>query len=518
MVVRLRKTLFALVLSVVSVAAACLISTTTRGRPVPLTGPIVVSSPVKAHLRDGSVVVFRDGVSVMGGTVVGVGWRYNATLSDSQRATPLAVDSVLGLETFERTVNAGRTLVYAPATGLASTLLIAILAAAIFGSCPTIYADSAGVPVLQAESFSYSIAPLLEKRDVDRLSVVADSTGIVRLEVRNEALETHYIDHLELVEVLHDVDELVLPAGRGGPLAVRALVMPTSVTDRAGRDVRRVVSAVDDAAFASDDALLARAAAGGPTEDYIDVTLPRPHGRDSVALVLRMRSSLLSTALFYDQMLARPGARSLDWVGRDLKHITSVAQLANWYVRHFGLRVSVLEDGRYRQVARLVDFGPAAWRNVAAVIPIRDSDSVRIRLSFLADEWRIDRLAVASELRRPQQRLVPLARVTDGNGLSRLDAHDVLLRADDRRLQTSPGQRFFAHFDVGRTPPPSRRTFLLAAQGYYVEWVRGSWVKASTDSVAFRPSDEALRRVLRGWRASKDSLERHFFSRRVPII
>jgi hypothetical protein len=44
--------------------------------------------------------------------------------------------------------------------------------------------------VLHAEAFSYSIAPLLEARDVDRLATQPDADGHLRIEVRNEALET----------------------------------------------------------------------------------------------------------------------------------------------------------------------------------------------------------------------------------------------------------------------------------------------------------------------------------------
>src|SRR5262249_36061642 len=158
---------------------------------------------------------------------------------------------------------------------------------------------------------SYSIAPLLEKRDVDRLSVTPDSAGIVRLEVRNEALETHYTDHLELVEVMHNADEFALPLARAGAVAVRNVIAPATARAGAGRDVRRAPEAVDDSIFSTDYSLLATAARGGPVGDHIDITVPRVPGRDSLAVVLRMRSSLLTTTLFYDHMLGRPGASSL---------------------------------------------------------------------------------------------------------------------------------------------------------------------------------------------------------------
>ena len=103
--------------------------------------------------------------------------------------------------------------------------------------------------MLQAESFSYSIAPLLEKRDVDRLSVVSDASGVVKVEVRNEALESHYIDQLELLEVPHAPDELVLPAARSGIIAVRGTTQPASIRDRAGNDLHDVLAMADGRAL-----------------------------------------------------------------------------------------------------------------------------------------------------------------------------------------------------------------------------------------------------------------------------
>ena len=44
---------------------------------------VVVTSPVKAHLKDGSTVVYAYGVTVSGGTLRGAGVRYDVTLKQS---------------------------------------------------------------------------------------------------------------------------------------------------------------------------------------------------------------------------------------------------------------------------------------------------------------------------------------------------------------------------------------------------------------------------------------------------
>src|SRR4029078_7868450 len=86
-----------------------------------------------------------------------------------------------------------------------------VLLKAIFGSCPTVYADTGTGAELQAEGFSYAIAPLLENRDVDPLHVRVDADDKIRLELRNEALETHFINHIELLAVRHAKDAVVIP-------------------------------------------------------------------------------------------------------------------------------------------------------------------------------------------------------------------------------------------------------------------------------------------------------------------
>jgi hypothetical protein len=514
----LRRRFFAAVSLTTLIIVACVISSTNRPNPLDVSGAErFVQSPIKAHLGDGSTVLFRRGATVGNLQIVGDGVRFSATL-DSSPVGRIALDSIIGVEAFERDVNPGRTLIYAPISGFVSTVAVAVLAVAIFGSCPTIYADSAGVPSLQAESFSYSIAPLLAKRDVDLLNVKPDANGVIRLEVRNEALETHYIEQIELLETRHRVDEIVAPVARGGFVALSRVATPASIVDSRGRNVREELSVADGRVFSSGDSALVAAADGsGSSEEHIDITVPRDAGRDSLALLLDMRSSLLSTTIFYDEMLARHGARALDWVGHDLSKITTVAQVARWYTDHFGLRVSVRDGDDWKPIVRMMDFGPTAWRTVAAVIPharrLR-GDSIRLRLSFVTDEFRIDRVAATWDVRPVEARRISAARVTESGGMRRDDVRDFIRAADDRHVVTSPGDRFAVDFDVGRDATP--RTFLVAVDGYYVEWVRPAWIRAATDSLPFSPRT-TTQEVLRAWVASRESLEHRFFRDRVPV-
>src|SRR6266700_1762590 len=203
-------------LPLVLLVSACIhVYQSIRPRPLDPHTPVVVTTPVKAHLVDGSTVVFLAGLTVDSAEVRGDGNRYSLTLRDSAAVSSIPLDSIVGMEAFEQSVNSASSFVVSVLATSGMAGVVGVLAVAIFGSCPTVYADSAGTALLQAEGFSYSIAPLFEARDVDRLRVAADSDGVVRLELRNEALETHYLNAAALLEGRHDADEFVVPDARG---------------------------------------------------------------------------------------------------------------------------------------------------------------------------------------------------------------------------------------------------------------------------------------------------------------
>ena len=474
-----------------------------------------VVSPVRAHLADGSTIVFAKGFSVTGDNVNGSGLRYAAGSSSATPSNTIALDSVIGMEVFETDTLVGKSFLVTTAVTAVTIVGTVALLKAIFGSCPTFYSDSSGSPVLEAEGFSYSIAPMFEQRDVHRLRAMPSQDGVLSLQVRNEALETHYINQLELLEVRHASDEYVTPDNRQVPLALRGLAPPTKAIDRAGRDITREIDLADGKLFTTDSATFANAGAGD-LEDFIDLEIPNPARADTVALVLKMRNSLLNTVLLYDQILGAPGAQSLDWLGHDIKRIAPAIEMGKWYATHMGMRVSVRDGDTYKIVGRIGDSGPIAFHEVAFLVPVprgAEKDRVHVRLSFVADQWRIDQIRSASTYRRPQVRVVPASEVAMSDASQNEAAKRSMRSADQQYVVTSPAQSFTIHFAVGKddgTP----RTFLLASQGYYTEWVRGSWIKSASGQ-PFRTSERSIVAALDHWRMERPTLEREFYSTRI---
>lgn len=496
-------------------AGACVFRSV-ETRELPKTAPTTVATPVKVHLVDGSTVIYAAGAQIGNGQINGVG---GVRHDISGRSTPvfaIALDSVVGVETFKDKINMPATVLGSAGVLAAGVVATAGLAVALFGSCPTFYSDSANTPVLQGEGFSYAIAPLFEHRDIDRLRMTTGPDGILRLQVRNEALETHYINHLEVLEVRHDAGQTAVSDERGRPVLLRNLRTPASVTDRAGRNVIAQVRSLDGALFSSDPALVASRTSADLT-DHLDFSVAPPAGTDSVAVVLRLRNSLLNTVLLYEEVLAASGARSLDWMGKDLDRISTALELGKWYTEKMGMSVQVRGDGGYRQIAKIADTGPIAYHDVVVLVPVSADGTADVRLSFVADNWRVESIAYASEFERTESRVLPLAGVTSPDGSVRTDAVRSLTSADDRYLQTTPGQSFSITFDAGRPEVAGNRTFFLAAQGYYVEWMRASWLQQPRTSEPFKPSDERLLAALQSWAGQRDAFERQFYSSKIPV-
>ncbi len=511
-----RRSLAILLLS--SAALAGCQSVGIAHRNYPIDGTVQrVDVPVRAHLNDGRTVLYRHGVRVENNVLLGHGVVFGLRLDSIGMVERFPLDSIAAMESIHQTVNVPETLLLTTLGLAAGGLGTAALAVAVFGSCPTFYAAEGSDFVLEAEGFSYSISPLMETRAVDVLGLRANGAGDVLLEVRNEALETHFINHLEIIEARHGSDEIVVPDARGRPLALSGRRHFDRAVDRSGRDVLAVLSTADQQAYATPLAVLDSASEADLT-DWIDLVVARPADVDSVALSFRLRNSLLTTILLYDYMLAAQGAQSLTWLGRDIEVIENAVELARWYSARMGLRVAVRHEGDWREVARMPATGPLAWETMAITVPVPANDSLRVRLSFATDEWRIDEVALATGARAVTPRVLPISRVIDASGEERADVARQLHEPDDLYLETRPGTRFTAEFHAGPEPESGARTFLLASQGYYVEWIRASWMRTERDRVArFAPSDRVLLDAMRSWSAARDTFELAFYNSRIPV-
>ena len=93
--------------------------------------PRVIPSSVKAHLADGSTVLFPEGVTIEEARVTGNGDRYDIRLSPVGSVSEIARDSVVALERFATVIDGDKTIAYNALStlfGLAAGAVVLLMA------------------------------------------------------------------------------------------------------------------------------------------------------------------------------------------------------------------------------------------------------------------------------------------------------------------------------------------------------------------------------------------------------
>ncbi|MDZ7362983.1 MAG: hypothetical protein ONB46_20025 [candidate division KSB1 bacterium] len=474
------------------------------------------NTPSKAHLIDGSVVIFPFGFELKEKALRGRKAK-SFQKGDFLRkqwvgVTQVPLDSVAGLEYYQNKFQPLPFLASLPAVTVGSIYIYK----AIFGSCPTIYSYDGEEYTLEAEAFSYSIAPRFENDDLDRLESGKTFDGEYRLKVANEALETHYlnsmallaVDHAEGFEAFPSTDREIVLFGKESALL--------SATSKSGDEVAGLVSSRDSRWYQSDSLLVAQLTRE-VTQDWIDIKVNIPRGARRMAVALRLRNTLMNTVLLYDVMLQAQGIAAMDWLGSETSDLLYAWRLSNWYKKHFGLRIQLFDGRKFEDVARIGDSGPIAWHQTAVELPVPKSEVAQLRFAFLPDNWAIDWIGVSFDGNDDYRaKTVLCSEMVDRNGTSRNDLLALFEKKDDRYLITYPGDYYLLKFRAAPAPEGQRRTCFVKSRGFYIEWLRREWLtKNPGERQRFELNDQAIKQTAQLWLAKKQRFEQEFFASKI---
>ena len=484
---------------------------------------VEVSAPVRIHTVNGSVYLAKDGFTIKNDTISCSAQEYSLMRSAGEQSWwQIPADSIAGVEYFAVETTSLRELGNAL---LGTTLTVYSLAGAIvvlkaiFGSCPTFYTFEEEEPVLEAEGFSYSIGKYFEAGDLDRLHVSQPSSGVLRLAIRNEALETHYINQVEIRYLDHPEGTEAYPGVESGSMHVLKSKPPLSAVSMSGANVLHPILAKDAASYESEEG---SAMDFLPQEkrDYIDCEFENPSGSSMMTLVLRGRNTLQNTVLLYDVMMRNQGPLVMEWIRKINENPLYSWRLYRWYKEHSGIQVLVEQDGEFEPVERIPDTGPIAWKETAVQVPVDpESKKVRIRLAFLPESWAIDWVGYDDQEYDVVERkgISPVAATNNRE----MDNHSIVRRLgkdDDEYLLTYPGTEVDLSFEIpARTE--DKRTFFVWSKGYYIEWVRGEWLKARDDVIVFDIADPAKisRDLAEYWSEKRSALKEQFYVQKIPL-
>jgi len=465
---------------------------------------------LKAHMRDGSLYVLDSWKVLPGDSAVeGTGERRDVN-RDAVGGGPfvIPIDSVALFET-----NVVQT---SPAMIPYTVLLVGTVAGVVYcitnpkacyGSCPTFYAEDGPRDLVQAESFSNSVAPFLEDTDVDALYRVTPSGSTLRLRVTNEALETH---------VIRRADVMAAPRPTNGRVARTVDGEYWEIQDWSPASPARGPEGDCTAALAAFDRI-ERFSLADSTDLATPETLelefrdlpPGPH-----SLVIAARQTLVTTYLYY-QTLAFMGNSAAAWMAALERQGTTLRSLATGLGRELGsIQVSVLDkDGTWISAGEAGETGPIATDVHLVRLPDAGVTPMRVRLRMARGVWRLDYVALAALGERVTPIRLPPARVTRDGALS-VAASEAL--ADSLgSLVTLPGDSYLLEYPL--PPSPERYEYFLEARGYYLEWLREEWLKEENPGRArqiFLDPKGALRALAPEFKRAEPQMESLFWASR----
>jgi hypothetical protein len=388
---------------------------------------------------------------------------------------------------------------------LALTGYCAINPKACFGSCPTFYAPVGADTLLHAEGFSSSIAPSLERTDIDALYRVEATGDAFDLRMTNEALETHVVRTANLLAVPQSDGGRAVQSPDGTFWQVRNLRPPTTCAAPEGRcrsevahfDARERYSRADSTDLAA--------------KEVVTLTFDTVPNRP-VGLVVGARQTLLTTYLLY-QTLAYMGDDVGTWLARLERNQGNIRQAD---VKEILGAIEVwapAEAGGWRKVGEAGEHGPLATDVHFLPLPTPPDSSINLQLRLTKGNWRLDYLALAEIDGRVEPRRLPPVAVTQ-NGHPVPEAHARLLDST-KTLVTLPGDEYTLSYDL----PADGGSYelFLESRGYYLEWMRETWAEETNPErvvdMLFAP-ERMMRTLAPDFKAAEPHMEDAFWNSR----
>jgi hypothetical protein len=344
------------------------------------------------------------------------------------------------------------------------------------GSCPYVYAWDGNQYVLQGEVFGTAFGKALESSTACMLPAASSQSASVLVRVSNERPETHYIDAMQVVafEAPEGADVLLDNTQRAWPV-----LHPQSPLQSPEQLLKH-----DSIYWMSD---LASTGMGGNCRDGINLTFPCPGEKQAGSLIIRGVNTRLANAV-YDMVFGYLGDDYLRFL-HHIEHDADCIHTLRTWIDEASLTVEVWRGDRWVCEGRIAP--EAITADIARIVRISSGDtkgdSIRIRLSSLADLWQLDAVALdwtPAEPLTPRTLQMRTAKQENVNSVS-----GCLHARDGNYTVLIPGEDIRMEFDRHSPSPGYTVAYALEATGYLYEWPpeTGASIPSLFQTVAFEP-------------------------------
>ncbi|MBD3629471.1 hypothetical protein [Cyclobacterium sp.] len=480
---------------------------------------------LKVHMQNGDVYIFHSWkVDKPNEIIFGFGNHldYNRNLIETRGGTGLSpseserihtqflipFDEIVILETNQKGNNPGvAAMVLVGLTTGAFSLYCSINPKACFGSCPTFYVSGLDVQNLVGEGFSSSISKSFEDTDIDLIDLNMEDGAPLQLILKNEALETHLVNKVNLLSLRKNEVNRVFQSSNGDFHEVKDIENPLKATYHSQLITDFVATKDDKEWFSLADTfnLLKKETL------FLEFSNPGV----SSGLIIEKRQTLMTTFLFYHFFSLMGNASSHYLAGMETSEPGLSKKVRAFQELLGGIEVFYLNDkGNWIFLDKIAEDGPIVTDSHLVTLPLLDTPIIKIKLKLNQGLWRINTLnlavlerKVAPEIHVPLQVKSNTTNLADTVALSKLKG--------DGYLVTFPGEAYT--LDYGITYRKDREYF-VESKGYYIEWMREEWLEDQNLQGARRAMlhpEKFLKEMALPFKAIEPKMEEIFWNTRI---
>jgi hypothetical protein len=431
---------------------------------------------LKAHLKDGGVVILKDTwqVDSVQEFISGNGIVYDSRRTPTHTGpVNVPIDDVAIFETNKKLIydESSRVASLSVLTGvdILMGVLCITMPKACFGSCPTFYVNPEdNFQYADAEGFSHAFYPVREYFDLDALPAAATRDRSFTLTMKNEALETHCVNDLQLY---------AWPVGTG-----EAVYQTRDNEFYLCENTWRLSESTGDegvnTALLRDNDRIERFSLSDPdnlkSKEEIFLTFDSLTDAKAPGLVIHFRQTLMTTYFIYN-CFGYMG----DYVGDVYASMeTGKFQMKGnrrFYEELGDIDVYLWDESEHDWVFQggWYETGPIAMNR--QMLPLKTTDipeSLKLKLVLNRGLWRIDYLALTN-IRKKIEPMVSRPVEILNRGIADEKALG-MITDPEKYLVSKPGDEYTIHF---RLPEEGTYAMFLYSKGYYLEWMRKDWLK-----------------------------------------
>lgn len=477
---------------------------------------------LKVHFKSGDIAVLQSwNREIRNDSIRGVGNLYDFNRNNLERGLlHIAIDDVAIFETNDTDVISARDksvitdMAILTAFDAALSVICLSVPKACFGSCPTFYFNpDEEVQYANAEGFSNAIAPSLKQGDIDALNHKAYG-GPISLFVKNEALETHVIDKVNLQLVPLSEDECAYQYDDKSYFKCKK---PISYKSISGGSIylAEQLAAVDESEYYS-------------TTDSFDLSVKEEiildfNSQDDLekALVINYRQTLLTTYLIYEA-ISLTGNECGKFMAMLETQPEMRAEAQNPFDLLGSLEVYYFDDKSkdWVYVDELYETGPIARNHELLPLPqhLKSQKNLKLKLRMSKGLWRLDYVGLTSIIGEAEVITIQPEHVLDmktGFDLTDNPLHTV----DDNTLVTLPTDEYELQFELPN--PDQQYELFLDSHGYYIEWVRKEWTKEKDLKKLYRimkNDSKTWTELAQDFKSQEADMERLFWSSKIEYL